>query len=401
MKVFNFCNNIILGKLVSLEGKQMKLLHLADLHIGKIIYEQSLLEDQEYMLKEIVKIISQEKVDAVLLSGDIYDRSVPPADAVDVLNNFLNSLIKVLKVKVFVIPGNHDSKERLNFGSKIFESDGLYIQSSYDGKLRCVELAEDINIYMLPFVKPIEVKPYFENEKINTYNEAIKLIMSREEINEKKVNVLMAHQFVTAGNNNPEICESETLNVGGVENVDTSNFEKFDYVALGHIHGPQRIGKDTIRYAGTMLKYSFSEVNHNKSVVLIDIKNKKDIEYKLLPLKPLRDMRIIKGPIEELLNKENYKDTNTQDYIKAIITNEEAIYDAIGQIRRVYPNTLSLEISNIKSSIQNAELENIESLKQKDEFELFDDFYEFQNNVRLDEEQKEIIKEIIEKSKKA
>lgn len=379
----------------------MKLLHLADLHIGKIIYEQSLLEDQEYMLKEIVKIISQEKVNAVLLSGDIYDRSVPPADAVDVLNNFLNSLIKVLKVKVFVIPGNHDSKERLNFGSKIFESDGLYIQSSYDGKLRCVELAEDINIYMLPFVKPIEVKSYFENEKINTYNEAIKLIMSREEINEKKVNVLMAHQFVTAGNNNPEICESETLNVGGVENVDTSNFEKFDYVALGHIHGPQRIGKDTIRYAGTMLKYSFSEVNHNKSVVLIDIKNKKDIEYKLIPLKPLRDMRIIKGPIEELLNKENYKDTNTQDYIKAIITNEEAIYDAIGQIRRVYPNTLSLEISNIKSSIQNAELENIESLKQKDEFELFDDFYEFQNNVRLDEEQKEIIKEIIEKSKKA
>lgn len=379
----------------------MKLLHLADLHIGKIIYEQSLLEDQEYMLKEIVKIIEQEKVEVVLLSGDIYDRSVPPADAVDVLNEFLNSLIKVLKVKVFIIPGNHDSKERLNFGSKIFESDGLYIQASYDGKLRCVKLSEYINIYMLPFVKPVEVKQYFESEKINTYNEAVKLIMEKETIDEGKVNILMAHQFVTAGNNNPEICESETLNVGGVENVDTSNFEKFDYVALGHIHGPQRIGKDTIRYTGTMLKYSFSEVNHNKSVVLINIKSKKNIEYELIPLKPLRDMRIIKGPIEELLNKDNYKNTNTQDYIKAIITNEEAIYDAIGQIRRVYPNTLSLEISNIKSSIQNVELENIESLKQKGEFELFDDFYEFQNNVRLDGEQKEIIKEIIEMSKKA
>ena len=378
----------------------MKLLHLADLHIGKIIYEQSLLDDQKYMLKEIVKIVEKEKVDAVLLSGDIYDRSVPPADAVDVLNDFLNMLIKILKVKVFMISGNHDSKERLNFGSKIFENDGLYIQTSYDGKIKCIELSENINIYMLPFIKPVEVKQYFENEKLDTYNEAMKLIMDKEDIDEEKVNILMAHQFVTAGNNDPETCESETINVGGVENVDSSNFEKFDYVALGHIHGPQRIGKDTIRYAGTMLKYSFSEVNHNKSVVLIDIKSKEKIEYKLIPLKPMRDMRVIKGPIEKLLNEDNYKDTNTQDYIKAIITNEEAIYDAIGQIRRVYPNTLSLEISNVKSSIQNVELENIENLKQKDEFELFDDFYEFQNNVRLDEEQKEIIKDIIKQSKK-
>ena len=378
----------------------MKLLHLSDLHIGKIIYEQSLLEDQEYILKEIVKIAEKEKVDAVLLSGDIYDRSVPPADAVDVLNDFLNKLIKVLKIKVFMVSGNHDSKERLNFGSKIFENDGLYIQTKYDGKIKCVKLSDKVNIYMLPFVKPIEVKQYFETEKLDTYNEAMKLIMDNEEIDENKVNILMAHQFVTAGNNNPETCESEMLNVGGVENVDSSNFDKFDYVALGHIHGPQRIGKDTIRYSGTMLKYSFSEVNHNKSAILIDIKNDKLVEYKLIPLKPLRDMRVIKGPIEELLNEENYKDTNTQDYIKAVITNEEAIYDAIGQIRRVYPNTLSLEISNVKSSIQNIELENIENLKQKDEFELFDDFYEFQNNIRLDEEQKKIIKEIIEQSKK-
>lgn len=378
----------------------MKLLHLADLHIGKIIYEQSLLEDQEYMLKEIIKISEKEKVDAVLLSGDIYDRSVPPADAVDVLNDFLNMLIKVLKIKVFIISGNHDSKERLNFGSKIFENDGLYIQTTYDGKIKCVELSDEINIYMLPFVKPIEAKQYFETEKIDTYNDAMKLIMNNEEIDENKVNILMAHQFVTAGNTNPETCESETLNVGGVENVDSSNFDKFDYVALGHIHGPQRIGKDTIRYSGTMLKYSFSEVNHNKSAVLINIKSNKAVEYKLIPLKPLRDMRVIKGPIEELLNEDNYKDTNTKDYIKAIITNKEPIYDAIGQIRRVYPNTLSLEISNVKSNIQNVELENIENLKQKDELELFDDFYEFQNNIRLDEEQKKIIKEIIEQSKK-
>lgn len=377
----------------------MKLLHLADLHIGKIIYEQSLLEDQKYMLKEIIKIIEREKIEVLLLSGDIYDRSVPPAEAVDVLSEFLNTLIKILKIKVFIISGNHDSKERLNFGSKIFENDGLYIQTNYEGKIKQIELNSQINIYMLPFVKPVEVKQYFQNEKIDTYNDAIELIIKNEKIDKNKINILMVHQFVTANNKNPETCESEIINVGGIENVDAANFNQFDYVALGHIHGPQKISKDTIRYAGTMLKYSFSEVNHNKSAVLIDVKSKNNITYKLLPLEPIRDMRVIKGPIEELLKEENYKETNTQDYIKAIITNEEAIYDAIGQIRKVYPNTLSLEIANIKTAAQNMNLEKIEDLKQKDEFELFDDFYEFQNNIKLDEEQKEIVKQVIKQAK--
>ncbi len=377
----------------------MKLLHLADLHIGKIIYEQSLLEDQKYMLKEIIKIIEREKIEVLLLSGDIYDRSVPPAEAVDVLSEFLNTLIKILKIKVFIISGNHDSKERLNFGSKIFENDGLYIQTNYEGKIKQIELNSQINIYMLPFVKPVEVKQYFQNEKIDTYNDAIELIIKNEKIDKNKINILMVHQFVTANNKNPETCESEIINVGGIENVDAANFNQFDYVALGHIHGPQKISKDTIRYAGTMLKYSFSEVNHNKSAVLIDVKSKNNITYKLLPLEPIRDMRVIKGPIEELLKEGNYKETNTQDYIKAIITNEEAIYDAIGQIRKVYPNTLSLEIANIKTAAQNMNLEKIEDLKQKDEFELFDDFYEFQNNIKLDEEQKEIVKQVIKQAK--
>ena len=236
----------------------MKILHLSDLHIGKIIYEQSLLEDQEYMLKQIEKIIEKEKIEAVLISGDIYDRSIPPADAVDILNKFLNTLIKTLKVKVFIISGNHDSKERLNFGSQIFENDGLYIQTTYTGKIRKVELTEKINIYMLPFIKPIEVKQYFENTKIETYNDAIKQIISKEKIDKNKINILMAHQFVTSGTINPETSESETINIGGIDNVDASNFSEFDYVALGHIHGPQKIGNEKIRYSGTMLKYSFS-----------------------------------------------------------------------------------------------------------------------------------------------
>ena len=376
----------------------MKILHLADLHIGKIIYEQSLLEDQEYMLKQIEKIIEKEKIEAVLISGDIYDRSIPPADAVEVLDKFLNNLIKILKVKVFIISGNHDSKERLNFGSKIFENDGLYIQTTYNGRIRKVELDEKINIYMLPFIKPIEVKQYFENEKIETYNDAIKNIIENEKLDKTKINILMAHQFVTSGTTNPETCESETINVGGLDNVDASNFSEFDYVALGHIHGPQKIGEEKIRYSGTMLKYSFSEVNHHKSVVIIEIKNGK-VDFKLEPLIPLRDMRKIQGPIEELVKKENYEGTNQQDYIKAIITNEEAIYDAIGQIRKIYPNTLSLDILNSKSYNSDMNIENFEKIKEKSEFELFDDFYEFQNSVRLDEEQSEIIKKVIEKTK--
>lgn len=376
----------------------MKILHLADLHIGKIIYEQSLLEDQEYMLKQIEKIIEKEKIEAVLISGDIYDRSIPPADAVEVLDKFLNNLIKILKVKVFIISGNHDSKERLNFGSKIFENDGLYIQTTYNGKIRKVELDEKINIYMLPFIKPIELRQYFENEKIETYNDAIKNIIENEKLDKTKINILMAHQFVTSGTTNPETCESETINVGGLDNVDASNFSEFDYVALGHIHGPQKIGEEKIRYSGTMLKYSFSEVNHHKSVVIIEIKNGK-VDFKLEPLIPLRDMRKIQGPIEELVKKENYEGTNQQDYIKAIITNEEAIYDAIGQIRKIYPNTLSLDILNSKSYNSDMNIENFEKIKEKSEFELFNDFYEFQNSVRLDEEQSEIIKKVIEKTK--
>ena len=376
----------------------MKILHLSDLHIGKIIYEQSLLEDQEYMLKQIEKIIEKEKIEAVLISGDIYDRSIPPADAVEVLDKFLNNLIKILKVKVFIISGNHDSKERLNFGSKIFENDGLYIQTTYNGKIRKVELTEKINIYMLPFIKPIEVKQYFENTKIETYNDAIKQIISKEKIDKNKINILMAHQFVTSGTINPETSESETINIGGIDNVDASNFSEFDYVALGHIHGPQKIGNEKIRYSGTMLKYSFSEVAHNKSVVIIEIKEG-ELDYKLKPLIPLRDMRKIQGPIEELIKEENYKGTNQQDYIKAIITNEEAIYDAIGQIRKIYPNTLSLDILNSKSYNSDMNIENFEKIKEKSEFELFNDFYEFQNSVRLDEEQSGIIKKVIEKTK--
>ena len=381
----------------------MKLLHLADLHLGKILQEQSLIEDQEYMLNQIIKLIKKENVETVLISGDVYDRSVPPAEAVNLLDSFLKTLIKELKIKVFIIAGNHDSKDRLGFGSKIFEDEGLYIESKYTGNLRKVELQDEygkLNIYMLPFVKPVEVKQFFEDDLENNYNIAINKIIGKEEINKRERNIILVHQFVTAGTIEPERTESEVLSLGGIENVDVSNFNDFDYVAIGHVHRPQKIGRDTARYAGTMLKYSFSEINHNKTVSIIEIKEKGDININLVQLNPLRDMREIKGPLEELIKPENYECGNTNDYIKAVITNEEPVYDAIGQIRRIYPNTLKLEIRNSKT-ISNVEEQNInlENIKKKTELELFADFYKSQNNVELDERQTEIIKNIISEVK--
>lgn len=381
----------------------MKFLHLADLHLGKILQEQSLIEDQEYMLNQIIEIIEKENIDAVLISGDVYDRSVPPAEAVNLLDCFLKTLIKELKIKVFMIAGNHDSKDRLAFGSKIFEDEGLYIESKYNGDLRKVELQDEygkLNIYMLPFVKPIEVKQFFEDDLENNYNTAINKIISEEKINVKERNIILVHQFVTAGMVEPERTESEVLSLGGIENVDVSNFNDFDYVAIGHVHRPQKIGRETARYAGTMLKYSFSEINHNKTIPIIELKDKEDININLVQLNPLRDMREIKGPIEELIKQENYECGNTNDYIKAVITNEEPVYDAIGQIRRIYPNTLKLEIRNSKT-ISNVEEQNInlENVKKKTELELFADFYKAQNNADLDEKRTEIIKNIISEVK--
>ena len=374
----------------------MKLMHLGDLHIGKTLLEQSLLEDQEYMLNQIIQIIKEKAIDAVLICGDVYDKGVPNIDAVNLLNDFLMKIVLDLNVKVFIISGNHDSKSRLNFGSKLFEKEGLFIETEYKGDLRKHTVdaeAGKVNIYMLPFIKPIEIRHLFDME-IKDYNDAVKVIFDNENIDNEEVNILMAHQFVTYNGESPETCESENVNVGTIDNVDASLFFDFDYVALGHIHGPQRIARDNIRYSGTMLKYSFSEINHKKSLVIIET-NGKDLNYELVSLKPLRDLREIRGPIDELIKAG--KDTN--DYIKAIITDEDPGYEPLARIRTVYPNTLKLEIRNSKTNANNIELEKIERLKEMSILELFGDFYKYQNSVDMTEREEKIIKEIIDEIK--
>lgn len=284
------------------------------------------------------------------------------------------------------------------FGNKIFEENGLYIESRYEGKIKKVVLGDEygpINIYMLPFIKPYDVKGFFE-EEIISYDDMMKKVIERENIDISQRNIILTHQFITNSGQMPERTDSEIISIGGLDNIDIKYYKDFDYVAIGHIHRPQKIGRETARYAGTILKYSFSEINHKKTMPIIEFKEKGNLDFTLEELIPLRDMREIKGPIEELTKNENYENTNLEDYIKAIVTNEEPVYDAIGQLRRIYPNVLKLEVKNSKNALSLEEQEsNLEKVKNKTELELFKEFYKMQNNIELDEQSENIMKEII------
>ena len=374
----------------------MRIMHLADLHLGRTILEQSLIEDQKYILDEIIKFAIDKKVDLVLIAGDVYDKSIPSVDAVNLFSNFLTSLYKN-NIRVFVISGNHDSKDRLSFGNELLIDNGIYIEGVFDGELKYIELEDEygkLNIYMLPFVKPVDVRKYYPDEKIDSYDDAVRCIINNTKIDKKGRNIIMVHQFVTGSNIDIERSDSETISLGGIDNVDINNFIDFDYVAMGHIHGPQRLLRDTARYAGSPLKYSFSEVNQKKSIPIINFRDKDEIEFELVNLLPLRDMRIIKGPIDKLLDKDVYKDTNLDDYICAVITDNDYVVDAIGKLRDVYKNILKVSYDNDRTNIDNdINIQNIN--KDLSPIELFSDFYKMQNNIDIDKKRERIVNDII------
>lgn len=376
----------------------MKLLHIADLHIGRRIGEFNLIEDQKYVLWEILRIIDENEIKGVLIAGDVYDKSMPSGEAVLLLDEFLTEIV-ARKVPVFMANGNHDSAERLNFGSRIMMQKGLHIVSLIENEIRKETIQDGIgnlNIYILPYIKPALVRPFFENA-IETYEEAMRSVIGSTKINSDERNVLIAHQFITSAGQQPIISDSESLSVGGLDNIDASVFDGFDYVALGHLHGPQRIGRDTVRYAGSPLKYSFSESRQNKSVTIIEFATKSDITITLVPLPTLRDMREIKGPLKALLEA-GLKD-KSQDYMHATITDEEEIYDAVGQLRQVYPNLMSLDFENSKT-VCNLDSKTAASgdVSRKTPMELFDEFYQNQNNKEPSSEQTKIMQEILEKA---
>ncbi|MEG1163949.1 MAG: exonuclease SbcCD subunit D [Anaerovoracaceae bacterium] len=374
----------------------MRLLHIADLHIGKRVNEFSMLEDQAYVLDQIQDMVKERKPDGILIAGDVYDKTQPSAEAVELLDDFLTKLSEK-NCPIFMISGNHDSPERLGFGSRIMKKNGLHIAGVFDGKIQ-KEVLEDkygkVNIYMLPFLKPAKVNQYYE-EQIETYEEAIRKVMETAEINKEERNILIAHQFITSGGQKPEQSDSETLSIGGLDNIDISAFDDFDYVALGHIHRPQKIGRDTIRYAGSPLKYSFSESKHHKSVTLLEITE--EINVELIPLVPCHDLREIKGPIEELLKIGREDKEFYLDYIHATLTDEGEIYDAIGQLRQVYPNLMAMDFDNSRTK-QNVNLQGatVAGVAKKTPIELFGEFFQMQNNNDLTKAEAEIMKSIFE-----
>lgn len=376
----------------------MKLIHLSDLHIGKRLNEYTLIEDQQHILGEIIQIIDKEKPEGIIIAGDIYDKTTPSAEAIQLFDNFLVQLSQ-RNLKVYIISGNHDSPERIAFASRIMNKTGIHLSPVYDGNIEPITQNDEygkINIYMIPFIKPIHVRRYHPEANIISYTDAIKTIIENLGIDYSERNILITHQFITGAKRS----ESEDISVGGTDNIDGTILEIFDYVPLGHLHKAQNVGKETIRYCGTPLKYSFSEANDSKTVTIIDIKDKGNINIDTIPLTPKRDMREIRGKYIDITSKKFYENTNTDDYIHITLTDEDDILDALGKLRTIYPNIMKLDYDNQRTRAQSI-IPNSPSVANKKPIELFSDFYEMQNNQEMTKEQYDYISQIIEEISEA
>jgi len=366
----------------------MKFMHLADLHIGKIVNGFSMLEDQIFILDQIVQYVREYKPHAVVMAGDIYDRPVPNTEAVKVFDQFLTDLARENTV-VLIINGNHDSPERLGFASRIMYDRNIYLYGTLDGQMRKIPVEDEhgrVFFHLLPFIKPSIVRPFYTDTEIENSNDAVKAVIDAAELDKNSRNVLVAHQFVISTGSEPERSESEIGPVGGIDSIDADMLKDFDYVALGHLHGPQKIGFDHIRYAGSPLKYSFSECHHKKSVTLVELEEKGSMEITRLPLKVRRDMRKIKGPIAELMSDSIVAQGAPEDYLHITLTDEDEIFDAIGKIRSVYPNVMLLSFENARTEA----ISDFSEISPNDSIapsELFGSFFLAQNGAEMSPEQ--------------
>ena len=366
----------------------MKFIHLSDLHIGKRVNEFSMLDDQRYILAQILETIKHEKPDAVLIAGDIYDIPQPSVEAMNLLDSFLDELFS-LGIHTMIISGNHDSAERISFGSKRMVNP-MHICPAYDGKTHKVTLTDkngEVDFYMLPFIKPVTVRSIFPDEDILDYTSAVRSAISHMNVDTSRRNVLIAHQFVTGATR----CDSEEISLGGQDNIDASIFSPFDYVALGHIHGPQKVERETIRYCGTPLKYSFSERNHIKSVTVVQFDSKDDIQIEAKKLKPLRDMREIRGSYAEVISS-----TKSEDYIRVILSDETPIPDALSELRKIFPNIMRLEYDNSRTRLTDSGTQGIQNPKQLNPLEIFSTFYKERTQTEMDKKQTDFIKTLIQ-----
>lgn len=414
----------------------MKFIHLADLHIGKRVNAFPMLEDQRYILKQILTILREEQPDGgVILAGDIYDKAIPSAEAVELFDEFLTELA-ALRLRVFVIAGNHDSPERIAFGNRLMDRSGIYLSPVYDGHVKCIRCLNSasattqsaanavdphagtrpaasaaatasatstppVDVYLLPFLKPANVRRFYPEETIESYTDAMRVAIAHMDIDPTHRNLLVTHQFVTGASRS----DSEDISVGGTDNVDASVFAPFDYVALGHLHGPQQMGEEggpVIRYAGTPLKYSFSEARHHKSVTVVEIGEKKadgvvDVCIGTRELRPLHDMREIRGSYEELTLRANYEGTATDDYIHATLTDEIEVPDAARHLQVIYPNLMKLDYDNARTRGQGSERLELEQLEEKSPLDLFSELFEKQNHKEMTEEQARYVQAQMEK----
>lgn len=393
----------------------MRFFHLSDLHIGKQLHHYSLLKDQKHILDEVIAYVNQYTPDAVVIAGDIYDKTVPSAEAVALFDEFLTQLSDITpSVKVLLISGNHDSAQRLDYASHILGRQDIYIAGKAPGNktehLKKVTLTDDygeVDFYLLPFLKPGYVRGVFEEaEKPETYNDAVRMLLEREDIDREKRNVLVSHQFyVNLGQvksqkgyvpNLPKTCDSETFSVGGIDYVDILPLMDFDYAALGHLHGAQQAGAPFIRYCGTLLKYSVSEVGHNKSLHMIELGAKGEAARVIqLPLHPLRDVRKVRGELVRIL--ENAKPDNREDYISVTLTDEVDPYRPKEQLEKVYPNILEVRLDNARTRKRLEEFG--ENVKSADPLSVFLDFFQEIQGREMSEEEKEYVGNILDKVK--
>ena len=371
----------------------MKLIHLSDLHIGKRVNEVSMLEEQEYILSQILHTVDTEQPEAVLISGDVYDKSVPSAEAVSLFDDFLVGLAE-RKQQVFIISGNHDSPERLAFGGRLLESRGIHLAPAYSGTVAPITLQDaygDVHFWLLPFLKPIHVKRVYPEAGIETYTDACRVAVENMGVDPKQRNVLLTHQFVTGS----ATCESEELSVGGSDNVDAAVFEDFDYVALGHIHGPQNLGSPRIRYCGTPLKYSFSEAEHRKSVTVVELAEKGVFRMHTVPLVPKHDLREIRGTYAEVTARCFYENTPVEDYLHITLTDEEDVPEAVARLRVIYPNLMKLSYDNARTR-SSAVIDGAVDVQSKSPLQLFGELYRLQNNQPMSGIQQEFMRDLIE-----
>lgn len=375
----------------------MKIVHTADWHIGKIVNQVHMTEDQEYILNEFVSFVSTEKPNVIVISGDLYDRSVPPVEAVDLLDRVFTKILMELHIPIIAIAGNHDSGERIEFANRILKANGLYIYGKLGSTIEPVRIEDEygcVNFYAVPYADPAEVRNVMHDENIHNHNDAMKAIVDsiKKSMDRNSRNILVAHGFISGG----EVSDSERpLSIGGTEYIDRNIFEDFNYTALGHLHGPQRIGSDKIRYSGSLLKYSFSEARQKKSISIVNLDKDGEIHVEKKSLKPRRDMRVLKGKLKDILSPEIYRQGNVEDYICVNLTDEEQIIEPMSKLRSVYPNILKLTRESFGSSLKNDHTDIDKVYARKDILKLFDEFYTGITGREFTREKREVILEVL------